>query len=245
MRPKRNPVADVPSLDADDTQALFNRQLAAYRRIVGANLMFHREVYGLLHEVLVREAPRPFKFLDIACGDAVASAGALAGTSVDRYYGIDLSAGSLQLASEALKGLPCPVELGCCDFVEAMAGWVAPVDVVWIGMSLHHLQREGKARLMRDVYAALSRGGIFLIWEPTLLEGETRDGWLDRFSACREAFAAVSDDEFAAMEDHTRLADFPETVAGWTDMGHRAGFANVEQLFTMPNRLGRVFKYSN
>jgi SAM-dependent methyltransferase len=245
MRTDRNPGAEAPSLAADETQALFNRQLAAYRRIVGANLMFHREVYGLLREVLARDMPRPFAFLDIACGDAVASAGALKGTSVERYHGIDLSAESLRLASEALKILPCPVELTCCDFAEAMAGWAAPVDVAWIGMSLHHLQREGKARLMRDVHDALKPGGIMLIWEATLLDGESRDEWLDRFSACRTAFAAVTDEEFAAMESHTRLADFPETAGTWTEMGRQAGFANVEQLFTMPNRLGRVFKYWN
>jgi SAM-dependent methyltransferase len=237
--------ADAPLLDADDTQALFNRQLAAYRKIVGENLMFHRQVYDLLRDVLSREMPRPFKFLDIACGDAVASAAALKGTSVDRYYCIDLSPQSLQLASEALKALPCPVELRCCDFVEAMADWSAPVDVVWIGMSLHHLRAEGKSRLMRYVHDALSRSGIFLIWEPTLLERETRDDWLDRFSACRAAFAAVTDDEFAAMESHMRLADFPEPADTWRAMGHQAGFGNSEQLFMMPNRLGRVFKYWN
>lgn len=236
---------DGPSLDGDETQALFNRQLAAYRKIIGENLMFHREVYCLLHDVLCREMPRPFEFLDIACGDAVASAAALKGTSVERYYGIDLSARSLQLASEALKALPCPVELRCCDFVDAMADWSAPVDVVWIGMSLHHLQPAGKARLMQDVHDALSGSGIFLIWEPTLLDGETRDGWLDRFSAGRSAFAAVTDDEFAAMESHMRLADFPEPADTWRAMGHQAGFGNSEQLFMMPNRLGRVFKYWN
>ena len=32
---------------------------------------------------------------------------------------------SLELARETLKVLPCPVELRCCDFVEAMAGWTA------------------------------------------------------------------------------------------------------------------------
>ncbi|TPJ36046.1 class I SAM-dependent methyltransferase [Mesorhizobium sp. B2-6-5] len=204
--------------------------------------MFHREVYGLLHNVL-SQVPKPFKFLDIACGDAVASAAALEGTSVDRYYGIDLSARSLQLASEALKALRCPVELRRCDFVNAMADWAAPVDVIWIGMSLHHLQPEGKARLIRDVHDALSRSGIFLIWEPTLLEAESRDEWLDRFSACRTAFAAVTDDEFSAMESHTRLADFPESAETWMAMGFQAGFRNSEQVFAMPNRLGRVFKY--
>ncbi|WP_318013333.1 class I SAM-dependent methyltransferase [Mesorhizobium sp. BR115XR7A] len=245
MTTDQTSTAGAPSLQADCAQALFNRQLAAYRKIVGENLMFHREVYGLLGELLSREMPRPFKFLDIACGDAVASAAALKGTSVDRYYGIDLSARSLQLASEALKVLTCPVELRCCDFVEAMADWSAPVDVVWIGMSLHHLQTDGKARLMRDVHDALSRSGIFLIWEPTLLEGETRDDWLDRFSVCRAAFAAVTDDEFAAMESHMRLADFPEPADTWRAIGYQAGFANSDELFMMPNRLGRVFKYWN
>jgi hypothetical protein len=84
------------------------------------------------------------------------------------------------------------------------------------------------------------RSGIFLIWEPTLLEGENRAEWLDRFSACRVAFAAVTDDEFAAMESHMRLADFPEPAESWRAMGHQAGFANAEQLFMMPNRLGRT-----
>ena len=243
MTTDQTSTADAPSLDADVTQALFNRQLATYRKIVGENLMFHREVYGLLHDVLSREMVRPFKFLDIACGDAVASAAALKGTSVDRYYGIDLSARSLQIASEALKALPCPVELRCCDFVEAMADWSAPVDVVWIGMSLHHLQPEAKARLMQDVHDALSRSGIFLIWEPTLLGRESRDDWLDRFSARRAEWVAISDEEFAAMEHHMRLADFPEPGDTWKAMGHEAGFTNAEQLFMMPNRLGRVFKY--
>ncbi|MBZ9921953.1 class I SAM-dependent methyltransferase [Mesorhizobium sp. BR1-1-7] len=243
MRTDRTSAADAPSLEGDETHALFNRELAAYRKIVGENLMFHREVYGLLHDVLSREMPRPFKFLDIACGDAVASAAALKGTSIDRYYGLDLSARSLQLATEALKALPCPVELRCCDFVGALADWAEPVDVVWIGMSLHHLQPEGKIGLIEDVHDALSRSGIFLIWEPTLLEGESRDEWLDRFSACRAAFASVTDDEFAAMESHMRLADFPEPAETWMAMGHQAGFGKAEQLFMMPNRLGRVFKY--
>jgi SAM-dependent methyltransferase len=246
---KTNPIvvaAGASSVRANDTQALFNEQLAAYRTIVCKNLMFHHEVYGRLHDVLLsRLMPKPFKFLDIACGDAFASAGALRGTAVDHYYGIDLSAQSLQLATEALKVLACPIELRCGDFAEAMTGWTEPVDVVWIGMSLHHLQPEGKVRLMRNVHGALNPGGVFLIWEPTLLDGETRAGWLDRFSACRGAFAAVTDEVFAAMESHTRLADFPEPADTWKAMGYQAGFANSEQLFMMPNRLGRVFKYWN
>jgi SAM-dependent methyltransferase len=222
---------------------MFNKQLATYRKIVEANLMFHREVYGLLRNVLSEQMLRPFKFLDIACGDASATVAVLKGNAVDHYYGIDLSAKSLELASEALKALSCPIELRCCDFAEAMADWAEPVDVVWIGMSLHHLQPEGKARLMKNVHDILNRGGLFLIWEPTLITGEKRTEWLDRFSACRDAFAAVTDEEFAEMESHMRLADFPEPADTWKAMGRQAGFTYAEELFMMPNRLGRVFKY--
>ena len=55
----------------------------------------------------------------------------------------------------------------------------------------------------------------------------------------------MTDAEFAAMESHTRLADFPETAESWTAMGHQAGFGDAQEIFMMPNRLGRVFKYWN
>ena len=232
-------------IGADDTYAVFNQQLSTYRKIVGENLMYHNEVYALLKNVLSGQMPRPFSFLDIACGDASASAAALRDTSIARYFGIDLSARSLELASENLKVLPCAFELRCCDFAEAMTDWSEPIDVAWIGMSLHHLQSEEKAVLMKNVHKALARGGIFLIWEPTLLEGETRAEWLDRFAGLRRAFAAVTEDEFQAMESHMRLADFPESVDAWLAMGRQAGFSNAEELFVMPNRMGRVFKYCN
>ena len=235
----------ISSIGTDDSQAMFNRHLTTYRKIAGANLMFHREVYGLLQILLSQEMPKPFRFLDIACGDAVASAAALKGSTIAHYYGIDLSPRSLELASESLKALPCPADLRCCDFVEAMADWPDIVDVAWIGMSLHHLQPQGKVRLMKNVRDALSRSGLFLIWQPTLLEGETRDEWLDRFSAYRNVWAALTDEEFAEMDAHVRLADFPESADTWKAMGREVGFSQAEQIFLMPNRFGRVFQFRN
>ena len=241
----QNLAESASSIITDDAQAMFNKHLATYRKIVGENLMFHREVYGLLHDLLSQEMLKPFKFLDIACGDASASAAALKGSAIDHYYGIDLSPQSLELARESLKVLRCPADLRCCDFVDAMSDWSDAVDVVWIGMSLHHLQSEGKVRLMKNVHDTLSGSGLFLIWEPTLLEGESRAEWLDRFSMYRVVWAAITDEEFATMEAHMRLADFPETADTWKAMGHQAGFSHAEQIFLMPNRFGRVFQFWN
>ena len=238
-------VETSPSAGADDTYAVFNQQLSTYRKIVGENLMYHREVYALLKNILSRQMQKPFSFLDIACGDASASVLALKDTSIARYFGIDLSARSLELASGNLKVLPCASELRCCDFAEAIADWREPVDVAWIGMSLHHLQSPEKAQLMKNVHKTIARGGLFLIWEPTLLEGESRAQWLDRFAGLRRSFAAITEEEFQAMESHMRRADFPESADTWLAMGRQAGFGHAEELFVMPNRMGRVFKYWN
>lgn len=173
METEQNRAESTASTTTDDAQAMFNRHLATYRKIVGENLMFHREVYSLLRNQLSEEIPKPFKFLDIACGDAVASAAALKGSAIDHYYGIDLSPQSLDLARESLKDLPCPIDLRCCDFVEAMADWSDTVDVVWIGMSLHHLQPEGKVRFMKNVHHTLSRDGLFLSGNPPFSTGRT------------------------------------------------------------------------
>jgi hypothetical protein len=50
--------------------ALFQQQWQLYRKFVDSNFFYHREVYARLHRILVDEAFQPFRFLDIACGDA-------------------------------------------------------------------------------------------------------------------------------------------------------------------------------
>jgi 2-polyprenyl-3-methyl-5-hydroxy-6-metoxy-1,4-benzoquinol methylase len=54
--------------------------------------------------------PRPFAFLDIACGDAGQMRTALAGTKVRHYHGIDLAEPALALAAKNLAGVPFDAE---------------------------------------------------------------------------------------------------------------------------------------
>lgn len=225
-------------------QELFAAGLAIYQKIVRENLMFHREVYGKLHDILVREAPKQFRFLDVACGTASSSAAALIGTDIGRYIGIDISTQSLDVAKQALAMLPCPVELRCQNFADAIDQWSEPVDVVWVGMSLHHLPSAEKLPFMQRIRAILPRNGLFLIWEPTLLEDEDRAAWLDRFTAIRTEWSALTDEEFAAVDTHIRAADYPESKADWAALGNSAGFGRMEELYMMASRMGRVYKYN-
>src|SRR5258708_24906834 len=81
-----NPASDV-----------FEREWRTYRKMVDSNYLFHREAYDCLRRIVQREMTKPFRFLDIACGDASATVEALAGTDVARYFGIDLSHAALDI----------------------------------------------------------------------------------------------------------------------------------------------------
>src|SRR5215212_8309266 len=102
---------DPPTGTSRDTSthAIFFREWQTYRKMVDNNYLFHREAYARLNRYLVDEFVAPFRFLDIACGDASATVGALLGTQISHYHGIDQSPAALALAREALSALSCPV----------------------------------------------------------------------------------------------------------------------------------------
>ena len=90
-------------LEAGD-QSYFLQGWQTYRKVRDLDYIFHREVYAALHRALTEDAPRPFRFLDVGCGDSVATVGALRGTEVGRYVGIDLSRALLDLAEPKSRG---------------------------------------------------------------------------------------------------------------------------------------------
>jgi ubiquinone/menaquinone biosynthesis C-methylase UbiE len=223
------------------TVAVFQRDWMLYRKMVDNNFLFHREAYGRLHRVLLEEVARPFRFLDIAFGDASASAGALLGTQVAAYRGVDFSAAALELAAKALVGLGCAVTLEQGDFLERVGGQPESQDVIWVGLSLHHLRTPEKLAFMRKVRGVLARGGLFLVYENTSPDGEDRETWLRRWDLQKPNWTAYSEEEWDAMAAHVHAADFPETVANWHSLGRDSGFASVREVFAAPSDLFRLY----
>jgi SAM-dependent methyltransferase len=234
-----------PSGHISDEQAVFLNEWQTYRKVVDHNYMFHQEVYAHLHRILLEQPVQPFRFLDIACGDASATINALRGTSITHYYGVDLSKPALEIARGSLSALDCPVTLENRDFVEALVDWRDPVDVIWIGQSLHHLVTPAKLAFMREIRRVLSEPGVFLIWEPTLLEGEDRDGWIARFDrVSRPLWSALSEAEWTAMLSHSRIADYQESSSRWLSLAREAGFNSARELFVAPTALARVYVFT-
>jgi SAM-dependent methyltransferase len=225
----------------DPSQSVFQQEWGIYRTLVDENYLFHREAYACLHQILVDEVRHPFRFLDIACGDATASVDALTGTPVANYYGIDLSAAALELARHSLAVLECPVTLEQADYVEALRGWSEPVDVVWLGLSLHHLQTAEKLAVLGAIRRVLGEGGLFLIYEDTSPDGEDRDSWLRRWDDQQPLWTAYTPDEWKTITAHVHAGDFPETASGWVSLGHEAGFAEVREVYVAPSDLFRLY----
>jgi SAM-dependent methyltransferase len=249
---KRHPAARALAMTGQDTrssearrdepsQVLFQQQWQIYRTMVEENYLFHREAYACLHQILVEEAVQPFRFLDIACGDASASSAALKGTQIAHYHGIDLSAAALALARQALAVLACPVTLEQADFVQALRDHPGPADVVWIGLSLHHLQTPEKLAVMRAIRGILGERGILLFYENASPDGEDRAEWLRRFDRLQPAWTAYTPEDWEAMRAHVHAADFPETASRWLSLSREAGFDAVREVFVAPSNLLRLY----
>lgn len=223
---------------------IFRNQWQIYQKFVAHDYLENAGAYAELSRFLNDNVARPFAFVDLACGDASGIVTALKGTEVAHYRGIDLAPPALAAARENLAALPCAVELEEADFVEAMRSNDAPADVVWISLSLHHLQTPDKLALMRLVRARLPEKGAFLIYEPTCRDGEDRATYLDRFEDIgRHAWTALTDKEFEEAMRHVRTCDLPERVSDWKALGREAGFAQVAELYKAPSDLFRLFSY--
>jgi hypothetical protein len=105
-------------------------------------------------------------------GVSIATVDALKGTRVAHYYGIGLSQAALELASTALETLACHVTLDHRDFGAALRDRPEPVDVAWIGLSLHHLLAPDKLSLMREFRSLVGDRGFFLIYKNASPDGE-------------------------------------------------------------------------
>jgi hypothetical protein len=130
------------------------------------------------------------------------------------------------------------------DFAEALANLDEDFDVIWIGQSLHHLDRAEKLSAMRDARRLCGERGFLIIREPTRLDHEDQAAWLQRFqSTCRPLWTPLEREEWDAMVEHVKTSDHAETRGVWRRLGREAGFSQVRDVFAPPLQLNRVYCY--
>jgi len=223
------------------SQELFTEDWQVYRKMVDNDFLFHRGAYDRLRQLLNEEVNRPFSFLDVACGDASMTVDALKGTQLQSYCGIDISKQALNIAERNLLSLDCTIRLEERNYIEALDRWSDRLDIVWIGLSLHHLQAPGKLGIMRRIRTLMDNPGRLVIYENTSPDGESRAKWLERWDAQKSAWTAYTRAEWDHVAAHVHASDFPQTDAEWHRLGADAGFSSTTALFISPSDLFRLY----
>ncbi|NCC52526.1 MAG: class I SAM-dependent methyltransferase [Spartobacteria bacterium] len=228
-------------MSEQDTRAVhdFFQGWMLYWRVVDENYISHREIYSALNAFLKAHYKEPFILLDCGCGDSSYMVKGIAGTAIHEYIGIDLSENALDLSQQNIEGLGFDVTLVQGDFSKQISALETRPDVVWIGLSLHHLPLEQKKKFMKDCRGILDgTGHHLLIFEPYLKEGETREEYLARWWAeCHDHWVAISDEEREATKQHVFSADFPESFSTFRAIAKEAGFADADVVLADPKEL--------
>jgi SAM-dependent methyltransferase len=228
-------VLQFPDQQSTQEAKSFFDQWSVYRKAVEHNYLGHREVYAALHGFLNANFLRAFSLLDFGCGDAWFMAKALDGTRITEYQGMDLSTTALRLARDNLERLDCQKRLTQDDFYQVLQRTTRTVNVIWMGLSLHHLPSAQKELFLVSCRKALRPGGCLLVYDPVLQDHEDREAFIERWwDVCQAEWTAMTATEAQQIREHVLRCDFPESPLSYREQGLRHGFRQVESLFADP-----------
>jgi SAM-dependent methyltransferase len=227
--------------DAERVRQFFD-QWHLYKKVVALNYLHHREAYAAVAGALDRYV-RPFRFLDLGAGDASWTCRVLQGRPVRRYEAVDLSPVALDLARQNFAGAGCETVFTTGDFCDTLRSGGDAQDVIFIGLSFHHLPLPDKAAMLPVIRTRLAEGGSFLCYEPIKAEGETREQVLERWwRDVLQTWTDLTADELSAIQDHVFNNDYPESCEAYERIARESGFTETRILYRDPHAFYAVIE---
>lgn len=237
-----------PSNPAD----LFRQGWKNYRLILEYDYLWHQLAADALERLISNRFAhaRHLRFLDLACGDAATTASVLnrfAASSGQpthptiEYLGVDDS--PMALAEAARTEFVGGVETAFIesDFVEFLRTDDSRFDVIYVGMSAHHLGLARLREFFRGVRARLAPGGVFVAFETFCLPDESRDEHMARLHAIiRKFWTRMPQDARDHVIAHTAECDFPVTLADWNEAAKDACLKPGEFVLKSPDRISAM-----
>ncbi len=225
--------------ESTDVKEFFSKQWKIYQKVLNNNYMGHQEIYSVLHELLVSYFPKPFKMLDLGCGDASFISRALLNTNIVSYHGVDLSIPALEIAKENLDKVQCNTTLTQGNFFQ-LGSFLAPdsqnkVDVILISFALHHQHLEQKSSFIEQLQKFLISGGVLILIDIIRQPEEDRDTYIRRYlDGVQKYWSLINQEEYSMIEEHISSSDFPETQQALQEISQQSGFARFECLYRDP-----------
>ncbi len=217
----------------------FNNQWIIYQKVLNSNCMGHREIYHVLHQLLLSYFQKPFKMLELGCGDASFTSQALLNTLVESYKGIDLSKVALEIADSNMAEIKCSKSFIEGDFsqlpAELFNNQQDSFDVVLISFALHHLLLEQKDSVIGQLSNLLNSSGVFILIDVCRKQEEDRKTYITRYLEDVEYnWSVLSPEEYSMVANHIWSNDFPETQETLYKIAQKHNFNRVECLYCDP-----------
>jgi SAM-dependent methyltransferase len=214
----------------------FNDKWKLYQKVLTYNYMKHQEIYDVLHHFLIGNWQQQFKVLDLGCGDASFIAKALQNNAVSYYLGLDLSDIAIAIARQNLQVIPCTQEFIQGDFLKVIPLLVKEpknqFDIILTSFAFHHLKLEEKDDLLSQIKQLLLPGGIFILIDFVVQEGESREIYIHRYlQNVRQQWQQLTDAEAVLVFQHMLESDYPETQATLEFLALKNEFQRVETLY--------------
>ncbi len=223
---------------------VFFEKWDTYRKAMDNDYAGHMEAYKALGDFLKTSIDKPFAIFDLGCGDADLMAQSLKNTLIQRYEAVDVSDDILGLAKKNMAHLNCEKYFIPGDFTNVIHKHNGPFDVIWIGLSLHHLSLKQKEELLNKCSSLLSKDGYFIIFDPVLYDDETLEGFRKRWwKTCQLYWNALNHEEKLSIKEHVDNSDFPESLAVYRALGKKYNFTEVESIFTDPTEIYQVIYF--
>lgn len=215
-------------------QAGFERR-SIFTVLKERQVMGHAQVYEIIGRIFQKQPP--FHLLDVGCGEAADICPALRQSAIRQYTGVDNSPEALAVAEENISHLGCPARLILGDYTKIEELSPGSVDIIWMGLFLHHLDTGQKKAFLRKALDLLSDQGMLLAHDPLLLETESRADFVARIARHgREHWTFLTPNDLEGASRHWTEHGRQESFATLRQMGLDAGFAEVGKLWSDSDR---------
>ncbi len=205
---------------------------SVYGQILEHNYMSHRELYQDVNQLLARQfRDRAIKVLDLGCGSAYHFAQILQNRNVAYYRGYDLSEVAIAQAQQNLAPLHTQLDFYQGDLLTGLQENIDTFDLIFCSFALHHFSLAEKAEFFSYAFKRLKFSGILVLIDVMRDEREDREQYYEHYvNRIQKEWTAIAPEDKAALSEHIRSSDFPETALSLCAMADQAGFASGREI---------------
>jgi ubiquinone/menaquinone biosynthesis C-methylase UbiE len=196
-----------------------------YGTVITENYMKHREIIQWIGDRCLRFGNRGIRILEAGCGDAYVVSQLTQSIKVESYVGIDLAENSLRRARILLEPHVRHIELIQGDFAEEIRPLKGAFDLILGGYVVHHLLTPEKKKVFEVFHKLLKDDGVFIIYDVTKKEEESRDSYNNRtLDYYNTHWTALTAELLDGVRRHVTTYDFPESQPSWIRLAQESGF---------------------